>query len=73
MGITWVVGVLAFHEALLPIAYVFTIMVAFQVHLISICVLPIYWGSHLLATYNIQFQCTTSTSFLNPLPTKDVH
>ena len=32
MGITWIVGVLVFHEALLFVAYIFTIFVAFQVH-----------------------------------------
>ena len=31
MGITWIIGVLVFHEALLFVAYIFTIFVAFQV------------------------------------------
>lgn len=31
MGITWVMGVLVFTESLLPLAYIFTTFVAFQV------------------------------------------
>jgi len=31
MGITWVIGVLVFHQALLFVAYIFTIATAFQV------------------------------------------
>ena len=31
MGITWVMGVLVFTSHLLPLAYIFTIFVAFQV------------------------------------------
>ena len=30
MGITWVMGVIVFTESLLPVAYIFTIFVAFQ-------------------------------------------
>ena len=31
MGLTWITGVLVFHEALIPVAYIFTIFVAFEV------------------------------------------
>ncbi len=31
MGLTWIMGVLAFHEDLLAVSYIFTISVAFQV------------------------------------------
>jgi hypothetical protein len=31
MGITWIIGVLVFHQALLFVAYIFTIATAFQV------------------------------------------
>ena len=31
MGITWLIGVLVFHQALLFVAYIFTIVTAFQV------------------------------------------
>ena len=31
MGISWIIGVLTFHEALLFVSYIFTIIVAFQV------------------------------------------
>jgi hypothetical protein len=30
MGITWIMGVLVFTDDLLPVAYIFTIFVAFQ-------------------------------------------
>ena len=32
MGITWIMGVLVFTDDLLPVAYIFTIFVAFQVY-----------------------------------------
>lgn len=31
MGLTWIVGILFFDDDLLPFAYIFTILVAFQV------------------------------------------
>ena len=31
MGLTWIVGVLVFHNSLVTLAYIFTIFVAFQV------------------------------------------
>ncbi len=31
MGITWIIGVLVFHKALVFVAYIFTIVTAFQV------------------------------------------
>lgn len=31
MGLTWITGVLVFHEALILVAYIFTIFVAFEV------------------------------------------
>ena len=35
MGLTWVTGVLVFHEALIPVAYIFTIFVAFEVTIVA--------------------------------------
>ena len=37
MGISWIIGVLTFHEALLFVSYIFTIVVAFQVH-VHVCI-----------------------------------
>lgn len=31
MGLTWITGVIVFHKALIPVAYIFTIFVAFEV------------------------------------------
>jgi hypothetical protein len=31
MGLTWITGVLVFHEVLIPVAYIFAIFVAFEV------------------------------------------
>lgn len=33
MGLTWITGVLVFHEDLVSLAYMFTMFVAFQVEL----------------------------------------
>ena len=38
MGITWIIGVLAFTQALLAVAYIFTIFVAFQVSSAHTCI-----------------------------------
>ena len=35
MGLTWITGVLVFHEALIPVAYIFTIFVAFEVTIVA--------------------------------------
>ena len=35
MGISWIIGVITFHEALLFVSYIFTIVVAFQVRTIN--------------------------------------
>ena len=49
MGITWIIGVLVFHEALLFVAYIFTIFVAFQVSPLQ-----------LLDTYSLTLACQGS-------------
>lgn len=34
MGISWIIGVITFHEALLFVSYIFTVVVAFQVRVL---------------------------------------
>lgn len=64
MGLTWIVGVLFFNRDLLPFAYIFTILVAFQVisqdHLDN-CILYIHVCLN-LGSGNIRHLCTAITN-----------
>jgi len=55
MGISWIIGVLAFHQALLAVSYIFTIFIAFQGLFIFILFVPVskQVSEHLVAIHHV--------------------
>ena len=52
MGLTWITGVLVFHEALIPVAYIFTIFVAFEVTKVA-CTHIVTHGCNIIMVFYI--------------------
>ena len=74
MGISWIIGVLTFHEALLFVSYIFTIIVAFQVlRLLWLCLKEwlvqlwpyVWWAS--MISLSFFAGCSDFCSLCDPL------